>query len=130
MGPAFKDAKLTQSQVDGIAKSFIEFQKAAAPRMMAADLEVTMKDPAIGGLKWGQTQAHVNDALAAFTTPEFRKQLEGWGIANNLEFVRVFERIGKAMRGDTPNKGRPTSAGEESTADRIYGKAKKVNSGG
>lgn len=131
MSPAFKGAGLTQAQVDTVAKTFLDFQKSAAPRMMAADLDVTMKDPVLGGMNWGRTQGHVNEALAAFTTPEFRKQLEGWGVANNLEFVRVFERIGKAMRGDQPTRGQPTSANEESTADRIYGRAKKVtNSGG
>lgn len=126
MTPAFKEAGLTQTQVDTLAKTFVTYQQSLAPAMLAADLEVTMKDPAIGGMNWGRTQGYVNDALAGFTTPEFRKQLEKWGVANNLEFVRVFERIGKAMRGDTPARGQPSTAVGESTADRIYGRAKKV----
>jgi hypothetical protein len=126
MSPAFKEAGLTQAQVDTLAKTFVTYQQSLAPAMLQADLEVTMKDKSLGGMNWGRTQGYVNDALAGFTTKEFRQQLEKWGIANNLEFVRVFERIGKAMRGDTPGKGAPTSANEESTADRIYGRAKKV----
>lgn len=129
MAPAFKAAGLTQAQVDQVAKTFLEFQQKAPARMLATDLEVTMKDPSLGGLNWGRTQSYVNDALVAFTTPEFRGQLERWGVANNLEFVRVFESIGRAMRGDTIPRGNPTTA-EESVADRIYGRAKKVNSGG
>lgn len=126
MSPAFKDAKLTQGQVDTVVKTFMDYQKGIPAQILARDLEVTMKDPALGGMHWGRTQGYVNDALASFTSPEFRKQLEDWGIANNVEFVRCFERIGRAMRGDDIPGGQPTSAGETSRADRMYGKAKKA----
>lgn len=120
---------MTQAQVDLVAKSFVSFQQGMPARMLAQDLEVTMKDATLGGLNWGKTQGYVNDALTAFTTPEFRGQLERWGVANNLEFVRVFCSIGRAMRGDSIPKGNPTTA-ETSVADRIYGRATRVTSGG
>lgn len=129
MAPAFKAAGLRQDQVDQVVKTFMDFQKALPARQMTADLEVTMKDPSVGGLNWGRTTGYVNDALAAFTTPEFRKQLEGWGIANNLGFVRVFEAVGRAMRGDNIPTGQPVTR-EESVADRVYGRAKKVGNSG
>lgn len=126
LSPAFKAAGLTQDKVDGIVSTFLEFQAGLPARMLAHDLEVTMKDPEIGGLNWGKTQGMINEALAAFTTPEFRSKLERWGIGNDLEFVRVFASIGKAMRGDSPTRGHPSTIEPESRADRMYGRAQKI----
>lgn len=127
MGPAFKAAGLTQDAVNGLVKTFVDFQAQMPTKMLARDLEATMKDPNLGGMNWGKTQGMVNEALGAFTTPEFRQKLERWGIANDLEFVRVFASIGKAMRGDTPTSGSPSTVSDESVADRMYRKAVKPN---
>lgn len=126
MAPAFKAAGLTQEAVNGLVKNFVDYQAQMPTKMLARDLEVTMKDPDLGQMNWGKTQGMVNEALGAFTTPEFRSKLERWGIANDLEFVRVFASIGRAMRGDSPSRGSPSTASEESTADRIYGRATKI----
>jgi len=120
--PALKKAGLTQTQLQTVAESFLEFQGKLPARMLERDLEVTMKDPDIGGLNYGRTQGHVNAALTAFTTPEFRSLLNQTGLANNLEFVRVFERIGKAMSGDSAARGSPDGAPQLSRAERMYGK--------
>jgi hypothetical protein len=122
MLPAFKAAKLTQSQLDALLPAFVQFQAAQPAAMLARDMEVTMKDPQVGGMNWGKTQGYVNDALTAFTTPEFRQKLERWGIANDLEFVRVFAAVGKAMQGDAPVRGQPTAAEPTTRAQRMYGR--------
>ena len=127
LSPAFKAAGLTQEKADGIVSTFLQFQAQMPQQLLARDLEVVMKDPELGGLNWGKTQGQINEALTAFTTPEFRQKLERWGIANDLEFVRVFASIGKAMRGDSPSRGEPTTMQAESRADRIYGRAQKIN---
>lgn len=127
MSPVLKAANLTQAQADTLVKAFIDHQMGAPKAQLSRDLEVTMKDPVLGGMNWGQTQGHVNEALAAFTTPEFRAKLERWGIANNVEFVRVFSAVGRAMRGDSPAPRSPNTAGEMSLADKIYSRAKKVS---
>jgi hypothetical protein len=127
LSPAFKAAGLTQDKVDGIVGAFLESQAKLPERLMARDLEVTMKDPELGGMNWGKTQGMVNEALGAFTTPQFRQKLERWGIANDVEFVRVFAAVGKAMRGDTAERGSPSTASDESMADRMYRKAAKPN---
>jgi hypothetical protein len=120
--PALKKAGLTQTQLQTVAESFIEFQGKLPARMLERDLQETMKDPEIGGLNYGRTQGHVNAALTVFTTPEFRTLLGRTGLANNLEFVRVFERIGKALGGDTAARGSPDGAPALSRAERMYGK--------
>lgn len=113
---------MTQQQLQTVAESFIEYQTKLPAMMLERDLEVTMKDPGLGGLNYGRTQGLVNNALAAYTTPEFRSLLEKTGLANNLEFVRAFERIGRDMAGDTPARGSPDGAPQLSRADRMYGK--------
>ncbi len=122
MAPAFKEAGITQAQLDKILPAFVQFQMAQPAAMLARDLEATMKDPAVGGMNWGKTQGYVNEALAAFTSPEFRQKLERWGIANDLEFVRVFAAVGRAMRGDDPVRGQPAAAEPTTRAQRMYGK--------
>lgn len=125
LSPALKAAGLTAEKANSLVSAFLESQAEAPKRMLARDLEVTMKDPEIGGMNWGKTQGMINEALSAFTTPEFRSKLERWGIANDLEFVRVFASIGKAMRGDVPTRGSPSSISDESMADRMYRRAVK-----
>jgi hypothetical protein len=120
--PALKKAGMTQTQLQTVAESFMEYQAKLPALMLERDLAVTMKDPEVGGLNYGRTQGHVNAALTVFTTPEFRSLLAQTGLANNLEFVRVFERIGKALGGDTAARGSPDGAPPLSRAERMYGK--------
>lgn len=122
--PALKSAGLTNAQLNTVAASFLEFQQKLPERMMARDLEVTSKDPALGGMRYGQTLKEVNLALDAFGDPDFKKFVAKAGIANRLEFVRVFQRIGEAMAraGDTPNSSQPEAAPAETRAQRMYGR--------
>lgn len=120
--PVLKKHNVSNEVLQDVMTAVLESQKELPKRTLARDLEVTMKDPDVGGMNYGRTQAHVSAALAAFTHPEFRSLLGKTGMANNLEFVRVFERIGKAMQGDTPASGRPDGAPQLSRAEKMYGK--------
>jgi len=122
--PTFKELGLSNDAANKLTSTFINFVNKQAVENSQADLAVMMKDPELGGLNYGRTSAHVNAALAAFTEPTFRKLLATKGLDNNLEFVRVFERIGRAMTGDTPVRGTPTGAEAMSQADRVYGRSK------
>ena len=127
MTPVFKDLGLTAEAAQKLATAAIAYQQGLPKAMLARDLEVTLKDPEIGGLNWARTQANVKLALGAFTTVQERAWLERAGIGNRLEFVRVFDRIGKAMAaaGDVAERGGPDGAPELSRADRMYGGANK-----
>jgi hypothetical protein len=124
--PALKAAKLTQSQFNVVAGAFLEFQGAQPQRMMARDMEITKADPVIGGLNYARSMEEVTVALDAFADPDFKKFVVNAGIANKLEFVRVFQRIGAAMRkaGDSPVRSQPDAAPEETRAQRMYGRKK------
>jgi hypothetical protein len=124
--PALKKAGVTNAQFNEIAAAFLEYQQGTPTRLLARDLETTAKDPVLGGMRYGQTLAEVNVALNAFADPDFQKFVASAGIANRLEFVRVFQRIGAAMMkaGDTPSRGSPDAAPPETMAQRMYGRSK------
>jgi hypothetical protein len=119
--PAMKAAGLTQAKAQSLAEAFIAYQGGMAARIMERDLKVVQKDAELGGLNYGRTQTLVNLARNAFGDPEFEAFVTQAGIANRLEFVRVFERIGRAMASDTAVRGSPRSAEPASTADKMYG---------
>lgn len=127
MNPVFKAANLSQEQATKLVHGFVEYMQGQPARRLEADLKVTQADPQLGQLNFAKTQANVNRALAGFTDPEFRQLLERTGLANRLEFVRVFDRIGRAMAGDTAAMSQPASAPEESVADRLYNRSRKVS---
>ena len=122
--PALKAAGLTTGQLQTVAEAFLKFQGDTPTRMAARDLEVTAKDPVLGGMNYAQTQKHVNLALDAFADPQFKQFVSKSGIGNRLEFVRVFQRIGEAMAraGDSPNRSQPDAAPETTRAQRLYGR--------
>lgn len=123
LAPALKKAGVTSEQLQTIAEAYIQHQVGAPQRMLAHDLEITAKDPDIGGLRYGQTLREVNLALDAFADPDFKKFVQTAGIANRLAFVRVFQRIGEALEraGDRPERSSPDAVGETSRAQRMYG---------
>lgn len=122
VSPILKKHNVSNEVFQDVMGVVLKNQQDLPKRMLERDLAVTMKDPDIGGMNYGRTQGHVTAALNAFTHPEFRTLLARAGLANNLEFVRVFERIGKAMQGDTPARGSPDGAPQLSRAERMYGK--------
>jgi hypothetical protein len=89
-------------------------------------MEITKADPTIGGLNYARSMEEVTVALDAFADPDFKRFVVNAGIANKLEFVRVFQRIGAAMRkaGDSPVRSQPDAAPEETRAQRMYGRKK------
>lgn len=127
ISPALKKHGISNEALQDVMNVVLEAQKGLPQRMLARDLEVTSKDKDLGGLRYGQTLKEVNIALDAFGDPEFKKFVQTAGIANRLEFVRVFQRIGEAMAkaGDSPSRGEPDGAPELTRAQRMYGGGKK-----
>jgi hypothetical protein len=124
--PAFKEAGLTQKQFATITSAFLGFQRTLPQLMLDRDMAAVKADPAIGGLNYARSMEEVSVALDAFADPDFKKWTVKAGIANKPEFVRVFQRIGRAMRmaGDTPSSGSPDAAPAETMAQRMYGRKK------
>lgn len=114
---------MSQAAATKLITDFIKYQTGPLTvARNAADMETLRKDPELGLLNLGRTQATVNEALAAFTTPAERDELSKLGMVNNLTLVRMFARIGRAMgeAGATPSDPRPVV--QKTTAQKLYGK--------
>jgi hypothetical protein len=124
--PALKEAKLTQKQFAVVANAFLGFQQQLPQMMLARDMAAVKADPSIGGLNYARSMEEVSVALDAFADPDFKKWAVQAGIANKPEFVRVFQRIGRAMRAasDSPSSSSPDAAPVETTAQKLYGRRK------
>lgn len=96
--PLFKEMGITSDKAQALATVVAEHNKAMIPQILARDLETLKADPQLGGLNLARTQARINDALAAFSTPQDRAELTARGLANNPVLVRMFHRIGVSMQ--------------------------------
>jgi hypothetical protein len=126
LSPAFKTANLTQKQFATITSAFLDFQSKMPQMMLDRDMAAVKADPNIGGLNYSRSMEEVSVALDAFADPDFKKWTVQAGIANKPEFVRVFQRIGRAMRAasDSPSSSSPDAAPAETMAQRMYGRKK------
>lgn len=113
---------MSQAAATKLVSDFVKYQTGLPAAKNAADLETLRSDPEIGQLNFGRTQATVNEALAAFTTPEMRDRLSAKGMVNDPDLVRFFLKVGRAMAdaGETP-RGAPEIA-QKTTAQKLYGK--------
>jgi len=119
--PIWKEAGLNTKQVTAQAQAFMATQEKLIPLIVQRDLDALKADPVLGQLNLGRTQARVNDALAAFTTPEERASLEKMGLSNNPTLVRMFHRIGLSMQ-EPPQADSGSRVPESrSRASKLYG---------
>ena len=127
--PLFKEVGVTQPQAQKLADAFAAHQKAVIPQIMARDLDTLRADPELGKLNFGRTQARVNDALAAFSTPQERQTLTDLGLANNLTLVRMFHRIGASMQEPPQTDAGRQPREKPATQTKLYGGRDLVQSG-
>jgi hypothetical protein len=130
LAPIFKEAGVTAKQAQGMADAFAAHQAAVLPQMMQRDLDLIRADPQLGQLNFARTQARVNDALAAFSTPQERQALTALGIANNPTLVRMFHRIGASMQEPPQTDAGPQARAPKSPASKMYGGKDLVTSAG
>lgn len=121
MTPVFKKAGVSLQSAQEMAAAVLAFQKDAPTRIMARDLETLKADPKLGGLNLARTQARINDALAAFTTPQERAELTAQGLANNPTLVRMFHRVGASMQEAPQTDAGPPVRDKASRATKLYG---------
>lgn len=57
----------------------------------------SMKDPDLGGDKFGENVELAKRAVEQFSTPEFKKLLDETGFGNHKEVLRLFANIGRQM---------------------------------
>jgi hypothetical protein len=81
-------------------------------------------DPELGGKNLPETKVALKAAADRFLTPEDRAQLDASGFGNHPMLVRMFARIGKAIRDDGFVQGGSGADGRDTTfegrAARMY----------
>jgi hypothetical protein len=126
--PFFKEANMTVKQAQGLSDAFLAHSKAMVPVIAQRNLDSLRADPELGKLNFGRTQARINDALSAFTSPQERARWETRGLANDPDFVHFFNRLGKAMQ-DAPQTEQGTQVREKlPTQSKLYGGKDRVQS--
>lgn len=124
--PKFKDAGLTQRQVQAVATEFAQMRKEEAETYMgtpegawsAASYEYfkdngtpdtwgdkAKSDKEIGGDKWDSTVSTARRAVNELGTPELKAFFEASGAGNHPELIRFMAKAGAMIKEDNPATG-------------------------
>lgn len=135
--PKFKDAGLTQRQVQAVASEFAQMRKEEAESYMgtpegawsAASYEYfkgngtpdtwadkAKSDKDIGGDKWDSTVSTARRAVNELGTPELKALFEATGTGNHPELIRFMAKAGAMIKEDNPATG--NASGKAQKADR------------
>lgn len=113
MNPVFKEAGLTQKQVDLVVGKYAELiQQDQLARVGRVDetlngwLDTAKKDPEIGGGNWDASVKHANSVLDRFGDEEIDVALRQTGAGVHPSVIRLLARVGKAIADDTFVAGR------------------------
>jgi polyhydroxyalkanoate synthesis regulator phasin len=125
--PLAKELELTQEQAqklvdfynDGAQKTSDESQTYYSD-LMTEWQETVRSDKELGGKNFEGSLSAARSALDAFATPELYEIFETTGMGNHPEMVRVFARIGKAVKDDAIRVGGANTAVAKDPADILF----------
>lgn len=125
--PLAKELDLTQDQAqklvdfynDGAQKSTEESQTYYSD-LMTEWQESVRTDKELGGTNFDDSLASAKAALDAFATPALYEIFEATGMGNHPEMVRVFARIGKAVKDDAIRIGSANPTAPKEAADVLF----------
>lgn len=140
--PKFKEAGLTQRQVQAIASEFAQLRKDEAEQYMgtpegqwsAASYEYFKQngtpdawadkakaDKEIGGDNWSATVSSAQRAVNELGTPELKQFFEASGGGNHPELIRFMAKVGAMIKEDNPASGNvPGKARQADRAEVLY----------
>lgn len=123
LSPAFKEANVSNKQLNSIVKAHTE-QSALMfnerKNQMGAE---TLKDPLFSGDAGKANLSIANNAVNEYGGKEFAKLLHDTGLGNNINVVKTFYEIGRAMEEDSPVGEKPMERGNQmSDVDQYYKK--------
>lgn len=125
--PVARELNLTNEQAQKLVDVYPKILAGVQQRQVEAwqkqteDWAETVKaDKEVGGDKLTSNLSAAQRALDQFGTPELREYLDGTGLGNHPELVKVFIKVGKAMSEDGVITGK--ESGQRSAAEVLYGK--------
>lgn len=113
--------KLVDFYNDGAKKSADESQTYYSDLMTEWQASVR-SDKELGGTNFDDSLSAARSALDAFATPELYEIFEATGMGNHPEMVRVFARIGKAVKDDVIRIGSANPTAPKDPADVLFPK--------
>jgi hypothetical protein len=123
---AAKAANLTQDAaqklLESMAPTLATRQQEQVKAIQTGWADASKTDKEFGGEKLQENLAVAQKALAAYSTPEFRKLLDNTGLGNHPEVIRAFVKIGKGMNEDGFVAGRGGAPTATTTAALLYDK--------
>ena len=88
-------------------------------------LEASKTDAEIGGAKLTESLSVAKRGLDAFGSPALRDLLDGSGLGNHPEFIRLFVKVGQAISEDKIDTGHGAGGDRGSAEDRLYPSMRK-----
>lgn len=127
MNPVFKEAGLTQKQVDTVVGEYAKLvqkdQEARAGKVdetLTGWLDAAKNDPEIGGDKWDQSVKEANSVLDRFGDDDIDAALQQTGAGAHPAIIRLLTRVGKAIADDTFTTGKRAETEKLSFEDKMY----------
>lgn len=125
--PLAKELELTQDQAQKLVDFYNDGAKTSADEsqtyysdLMTEWQETVRSDKELGGQNFDASLSFARSALDAFATPELYEVFEATGMGNHPEVVRVFARIGKAVKDDMIRVGNTSTTGPKDPADVLF----------
>jgi hypothetical protein len=115
-----------QALIDKVGPALQQQQLARLDAMRTEWEGNSRTDKEFGGDKLNENLAVAKTALEKLGTPELRELIDGSGLGNHPEVIRLFYRVGKALSEDTFVGGRKEGKGQSGPlsfndmADRLY----------
>lgn len=123
LSPAFKEANVSNKQLNSIVKAHAE-QSALMFNTRKNEMGAqTLKDPLFSGDSGKANIAIANNAVMEYGGKDFAKLLHDSGLGNNINVVKTFYEIGRAMEEDSPVGDKSMgSEAKMSDVDKYYGR--------
>lgn len=124
MNPVFKEAGLTQKQVDLVVGKYADLiqqdqlaRTAKVDETLTGWLDTAKKDPEIGGDNWDASVKNANAVLDRFGDDEIDAALRQTGAGVHPSIIRLLSRVGKAIADDTFVAGKSAEPEKHSFED-------------
>ena len=125
--PLAKELELTQEQAQKLVDFYNDGAKTSADEsqtyysdLMTEWQESVRNDKELGGKNFDDSLSAARKALDAFATPELYEIFEATGMGNHPEMVRIFARIGKAVKDDLIRIGSVNLTAPRDAADILF----------
>lgn len=115
-----EQAKALLAREDETAEVKAEKVQAQLAARSEAQKAAALADPEFGGAKFVENSELAKRAADRFASPTLRKWLESTGLSNDVEVLRMFAKMGRAMQDDKFVDGSKTVPAKSRTLEDVF----------